>query len=106
MAKALEIAAFDPPISAEQALAWGLVTEVVDDDSTIARAHLLIENIRRGALSSFASSKELISDTFSTPFEVQLEKERRHLSSCADHPNGHEGIKAFLEKRKPVYVQK
>jgi 2-(1,2-epoxy-1,2-dihydrophenyl)acetyl-CoA isomerase len=105
MARALEIAAFDPPISAEQAIAWGLVTEVVDDGSTTARAHLLAENIKRGALTSFAASKELISDAFSTPFEAQLEKERRYLSSCADHPNGHEGITAFLEKRKPLYEE-
>ena len=106
MAKALEIAAFDPPISAEKALSWGLVTEVVDDGSTTSRAHLLIENIQRGPLSSFAASKALISDALNTSFEVQLEKERRHLSSCADHPNGREGITAFIEKRKPAYNQK
>jgi enoyl-CoA hydratase/carnithine racemase len=26
------------------------------------------------------------------------------LSWCADHPNGREGVEAFLEKRKPVYT--
>ena len=106
MARALEIAAFDPPISAERALTWGLVTEVVEDTTTTARAHLLVENIKRGALSSFAASKDLISDAFNTAFEAQLEKERRYLSSCADHPNGREGITAFLEKRKPLYDRK
>lgn len=106
MAKALEIAAFDPLISAEQALSWGLVTEVVDDGNTTTKAHLLAETILRGSLSSFAASKELISDAFNTSFEAQLEKERRHLSSCADHPNGHEGIEAFIKKRKPMYNRK
>ena len=34
-AKALEIAAFDRPISAEKALKWGLITEMVDDGQTV-----------------------------------------------------------------------
>lgn len=104
MARALEIAAFDRPISAEQALSWGLVTEVVEDGHAVEGALELAERIKRGPLSSFAASKKLINDSFNTSFESQLEKEREHLSWCADHPNGREGIMAFLEKRKPVFV--
>ena len=104
MARAREIAAFDPPIFAEQALAWGLVTEVVEDGHSMERAVMLADRIKKGPLSSFAASKELITNALNTTFESQLEKERQHLSSCADHPNGREGINAFLEKRKPVYV--
>ena len=103
MARALEIAAFDRPISAEQALSWGLVTEVVEDGKSVERAVVLVDKIIKGPLSSFAASKKLITNAFNTPFESQLEKERKNLSQCADHPNGREGIKAFLEKRAPVY---
>lgn len=42
-------------------------------------------------------------NAFHSPFEHQLEKEREWLAWCADHPNGREGIRAFLEKRSPVY---
>jgi 2-(1,2-epoxy-1,2-dihydrophenyl)acetyl-CoA isomerase len=104
MAKALEIAAFDRPISAEQALSWGLVTEVVEDGQALSKAHKLIQEIKQGSLSSFAASKGLINDSFGTSFETQLEKEREALTLCAEHPHGREGIKAFMEKRKPVYV--
>jgi 2-(1,2-epoxy-1,2-dihydrophenyl)acetyl-CoA isomerase len=104
MARALEIAAFDRPISAEQALGWGLVTEVVEDDKSMERAVMLADRIMKGPLASFAASKELITNALNTTFESQLEKERQHLSWCADQPNGREGIKAFLEKRKPVFV--
>jgi len=104
MARALEMAAFDRPISAEQALSWGLVTEVVEDGNSLERAVMLADRIKMGPLSSFAASKELITTAFNNAFESQLEKERQHLSWCADHPNGREGIKAFLEKRKPVFV--
>lgn len=104
MAKAMEIAAFDRPITAQQALSWGLVTEVVEDGRALRNAIDMVQKIKGGALSSFAASKRLITDAFNTPFERQLEKERELLSWCADHPNGHEGIAAFLAKRKPVYT--
>ncbi len=103
LAKAMEIVAFDRPISAEQALAWGLVTEVVEDGQAVSRATVMVQEIARLPLSSFQACKKLLTDSLHTPFEHQLEKERELLAWCADHPNGQEGIKAFLEKRKPVY---
>ncbi len=103
LAKAMEILAFDRPISAEQALAWGLVTEVVEDGQAVNRALVMVREITKLPLSSFQASKKLLTDSLHTPFEHQLEKERELLAWCADHPNGQEGIKAFLEKRKPVY---
>ena len=103
LAKAMEILAFDRPISAEQALTWGLVTEVVENGQALNRATDMVQEITKLPLSSFLASKKLLTDSFHTPFEHQLEKEREFLAWCADHPNGQEGIKAFLEKRSPVY---
>lgn len=103
LAKAMEIVAFDRPISAEQAFAWGLATEVVEDGQTVNRAVAMVQEIVKRPLSSFHASKKLLTDSFHTPFEHQLEKEREFLAWCADHPNGREGINAFLEKRRPVY---
>jgi 2-(1,2-epoxy-1,2-dihydrophenyl)acetyl-CoA isomerase len=103
LAKAMEILAFDRPISAEQALTWGLVTEVVENGQAVNRALDMVQEITKLPLSSFLASKKLLTDSFHTPFEHQLEKEREFLAWCADHPNGQEGIKAFLEKRSPVY---
>ena len=103
MARAMEIAVFDPPIAADKALEWGLVTEVVEDGRSMDAAVELVRQIGRGALFSFRASKKLINDSFNTSFEVQLEQERRWLTRCADHPHGQEGIRAFLEKRKPEF---
>ncbi len=103
LARAMEIAAFDRPISSEQALSWGLVTEVVEDGEAMKRAIELALDMKKRSLSSFAASKRLINDSFNTSFETQIEKERDALSWSAEQPNGREGIAAFLEKRKPVY---
>lgn len=103
LAKALEIAAFDRPISAEKALSWGLATEVVQKDESVKRALEMLGELQKRALSSFAASKKLLADSFDSALEAQLEKERNLLFQCANHPNGREGISAFLEKRKPSF---
>jgi 2-(1,2-epoxy-1,2-dihydrophenyl)acetyl-CoA isomerase len=102
-ARAVEIAAFDQPISAEKAFSWGMVNEVVDDGEALKRAVQLVEDLKKRPLSSFAASKRLIADSFDTSLETQLEKEREFLSSCANLPDGREGIAALLEKRSPNF---
>jgi 2-(1,2-epoxy-1,2-dihydrophenyl)acetyl-CoA isomerase len=102
-ARALEIAAFDPVIDAQQAEQWGLVTEIVEDGNASGRAFELVREVQARPLSSFAASKKLLTQALDTPLEVQLEKERALLAWCAEQPDGREGIAAFLEKRNPVF---
>lgn len=102
-ARALEIAAFDEPISSEQAMAWGLVTKVVADGQAAGEATNTAELLSQKSLNSFAWCKKLITDSGNTSFETQIEKERAALEACADHPDGLEGLKAFSEKRKPNF---
>jgi 2-(1,2-epoxy-1,2-dihydrophenyl)acetyl-CoA isomerase len=103
LARALEIAAFDEPISASKALEWGLVTTVVPDEQVVDAAEELSKRMASIAPNSFARAKQLFNDSFSNPFEAQLELERTALREAAAHPQGQEGIQAFLEKRKPVF---
>jgi len=102
-ARALEIAAFDPPISATQALSWGLVTRVVKDGTALTAAIDMARELSSNSLHSFGLSKQLLMDSFDTPFETHIERERAALSGCAAHPEGQEGLKAFSEKRKPKF---
>jgi 2-(1,2-epoxy-1,2-dihydrophenyl)acetyl-CoA isomerase len=102
-ARAMEILAFDEPISADKALDWGLVTRVVEDGQALETALAMAEELSGKSLASFAWSKRLITDAFDVSFETQIEKERRALSACAAHREGKEGLQAFLEKRKPSF---
>lgn len=103
LARAMEIMAFDEPISSVQALEWGLVTKVVADDEVQNKALLMLEKLSKTALHSFAWSKKLMTVSFNNTLETQLELERQGISACAGHPEGQEGIKAFVEKRKPSF---
>jgi 2-(1,2-epoxy-1,2-dihydrophenyl)acetyl-CoA isomerase len=82
---------------------WGLVTKVVADEEVLSEAFSILDRLSQGSLHSFAWSKRLMVDSFNNTLETQLEMERQGISDCAAHPEGQEGIKAFLEKRRPHY---
>jgi len=103
LARALEIVGFDKPISSAQALAWGLVTKVSEDGRVLEEARKMARELAEGSLHSFGWCKQLLMDSFHTPFESHIERERQGLSSCAAHPDGQEGLKAFSERRKPKF---
>ncbi len=102
-ARAMEILAFDPPISADQALSWGLATKVVDDGHAVSAGMEMAKSMAGNALHAFGVAKQLLTDSFDTSFETQIERERQALSACAGQDEGKEGLKAFAEKRKPKF---
>jgi 2-(1,2-epoxy-1,2-dihydrophenyl)acetyl-CoA isomerase len=103
LARAMEIMAFDRPISSEQALSWGLVTKVVEDGNALEEATRMALELAECSLNSFGWSKKLLTDSFNSSFETHMERERRGLAGCAAHPEGIEGLRAFSEKRKPLF---
>ena len=103
LARSLEIAAFDNPIPSEQAAQWGLVTEVVEDGMALKEAINMLNRLMKNSTHSFGWSKRLITDSFNNSFESHLELEREGLFNCANHTDGREGLKAFIEKRKPIF---
>jgi 2-(1,2-epoxy-1,2-dihydrophenyl)acetyl-CoA isomerase len=104
LARALEVAAFDRPISAEQALALGLATKVVEDAQVLDASTALARELAQKSVNAFAACKQLLNDAFDTSLETQLERERAALSACAEHADGAEGLRAFSEKRKPQFT--
>ncbi len=103
LSRALEIVAFDRPISAEQALEWGLVTKVVAPGKEMEEAENMAAELSDISLHSFGLSKKLLTDSFNSSFETHIEMERSCLERCGSHPDGIEGINAFLNKRKPLF---
>lgn len=103
LARAMEIMAFDRPISSEQALAWGMVTRVVPQANVLEEAANMARELAGSSLNSFAWSKKLLTDSFDSSFETHIERERTGMCACASHPEGREGLRAFAEKRKAVF---
>ena len=104
LGRALEIAAFDEWISAEQALNWGLVNRVVPPEQLTAETLSWASRLADRSSHAFATVKQLLNESWNTPLETQLEQERRGLVRTVEHPDGQEGLSAFLEKRSPSFA--
>ncbi len=63
----------------------------------------ILKRLAMTSLHSFAWSKKLMTHSFNNTLETQLELESQGISACGAHPDGQEGIKAFVEKRKPSF---
>ena len=63
----------------------------------------MLNALTKTSLHSFAWSKRLMLASLHNTLETQLELERQGISDCAAHPDGQEGIQAFVEKRKPSF---
>lgn len=105
LARALEIAAFDPPIDAARALSWGLATKVVPDGGALEAAVAMARELATRSLHSIGLSKQLLTDAFDSSLETHMERERHALAACATHPEGREGLNAFVQKRKPDFAR-
>jgi 2-(1,2-epoxy-1,2-dihydrophenyl)acetyl-CoA isomerase len=103
MRRAQELFLTNRRLSAEEAVAWGLATQVVDDaalaDHALAAARRLVE----GPFAAYGALRSLLAGTWSAGFEEQMELEARSIAAAASGAEGQEGINAFLAKRKPVF---
>jgi enoyl-CoA hydratase len=88
---------------AQEARAAGLVAEVVADDACIARAHELARKIAGKAPLAVRMAKDAVLQAFETPLSAGMALERRNFVLLAGTEDRNEGVKAFLEKRKPVW---
>ena len=90
-------------ITAEEALNMGLIDQVVKHDELKNVAMETAENLSQGATKAYGAVKTLLADTFSSSLESHLEQEARLLNIRAQGHDGKEGVKAFIEKRKPNF---
>ena len=91
---------------APQALAMGLVSEVVADESTLARALELATEIARLPPLALAQIKEVVLAGADLPLDSALALERKAFQLLFDSQDQKEGMQAFLEKRPPNYQGK
>jgi 2-(1,2-epoxy-1,2-dihydrophenyl)acetyl-CoA isomerase len=102
-ARALEMALLGEPVSAEQALEWGLINRVVDDSKLIEEARSLARRLAAGPTLSYANSKRALNKSVLGIMGEQLELEAQIQSEIAQTKDFFEGVQAFVEKRDPNF---
>jgi enoyl-CoA hydratase/carnithine racemase len=87
-------------VGAAQALAIGLVEEVVPSGQALGTALALAAKVGRQSPSSVAACKTLIQAGRTLPTQHNLPLERERFVSLFDTADQKEGVQAFLEKRE------
>ncbi len=88
-------------INAEEALRIGLVQKVVEPETLLETVYAIAAKIASNGSSAAYRAKQVIRQGFQMPFEEAQELEADHFASLFDEETSQEGMKAFLEKRKP-----
>lgn len=102
-AKASELLLLDPALDARQALALGLVNEVVPDEVLGRRSREVAASLAQGPTGAFAGAKALLNSALFPALEAQLERERQRIIAQSGTADFTEGVTAFLEKRPPRF---
>jgi 2-(1,2-epoxy-1,2-dihydrophenyl)acetyl-CoA isomerase len=89
---------------AATALSLGLVDFVVPDDAVPSEAARIAKELAAGPTEAFGAIKRLFAQTNDRSFESQLEEEAQTLAAISRTADAREGVKAFVEKRKPVFT--
>jgi 2-(1,2-epoxy-1,2-dihydrophenyl)acetyl-CoA isomerase len=103
LGRATELSFTNQPITTVQALEWGLVNQVVPDGELAEVVGKLAAGLATGPTGTYGLSKRLFNKNVLPNLEEALEFEGE-LQEIASKANEHiEGVKAFLEKRKPSF---
>ncbi|MCH2172680.1 enoyl-CoA hydratase-related protein [Myxococcota bacterium] len=100
---ALEMLLTGDPIDAATAAAWGLVNRVVPDDRVGEETRALLGRATRGSRSSKATGKQAFyrQIEFDTPGAYAYAT--RVMANASQTPDAQEGLRAFLDKRRPSF---
>ncbi len=80
------------------------MNQVVAADQLVPTAMKLAAMLAAGPTRSFGATKALLNASFENGLETQMELEARAIAAASTGPDGQEGIRAFLEKRKPAFT--
>ena len=91
------------PISAQTALDWGLINYVAPKGTGAEFTRALARKLALRPVNSIGLAKQSIDDSFHHPDAITLPRLLEGQSQAFHHPNGVEGMMAFVEKRSPRF---
>lgn len=104
--KAMEMVLLGEKVSAEQALAMGMITRVVAPEELDEEVGKVLSTLTKKSPIGMKIGKEAFYTAADMPFEQALDMLATKLGEVAATQDAVEGITAFIEKREPVFTGK
>ncbi|MFD1171363.1 enoyl-CoA hydratase [Oceanobacillus picturae] len=105
-AKAYEMILSGEPISGQEAYHFGLANRVVEEDELFTETSKLAKKIAEKSRPSIQHIMNLVPYAKTDLFDRGLEAEANAFKEVFGSQDAKEGIQAFLEKRKPNFIDK
>lgn len=102
-ARAVALTLLADRLSAEQAVQWGLIWACVDDAVLRQEALAVAQRLARLPAHAAREIRHAYESAGSVPLEAQMHYEAERQRELIDRPEFAEGVKAFGEKRDPVF---
>lgn len=89
--------------TAEEAMQYGMVYKIFDDKDLLSQALVNAQHMAAMPTKAIGLTKRLLNASYQNTLAQQLDMERDMQVESAKSYDYNEGVKAFLEKRKPVF---
>lgn len=103
-ARAKELIFTGRRLKADEALAWGLVNQVVPPEALRMTAQVIAQQIADMSATAVAHAKVAVASGLDTSLAEGLVIERNGFTQLFEHPDRLEGLTAFIEKRKAKFA--
>jgi len=105
-ARAMEMVLLGAPVTAAEALSLGLVSRVVADEDVVSTATGLARQLADRPRVAVQSAKRAITGGAGLPLSAALAIETREFLTASASEDSREGVRAFLERRRPEFVHR
>lgn len=104
LGRAMQMSMTGDPMSAEEALAAGLVSKVVPDERFVDEATEFAEHLAGLPTKAMGQIKKSLYASFESDLETALETEATGQTFCGYTADHKEGVAAFAEKRQASFI--
>jgi 2-(1,2-epoxy-1,2-dihydrophenyl)acetyl-CoA isomerase len=103
MRRAQELFLLNRRLTAQEALAFGLVSRLAPSDAVETEAATLAAKLAAGPTRAFGAVRRMLRQSFETGLSDQLDAEKDSIVVASSTEDAQEGIAAFAAKRRPHF---
>ena len=99
--RSLELYLTNRPLTAREALEWGMITRVVPDGELASAVATLARELAQGPSKAFGAAKRLFHQSTWESLETQMELEAQAIAASGRTEDFRAGVTAFADKKPP-----